>query len=200
MYNKDGIIRNRVVNIDKFIEYNNPSKIYLDVDGVIFHSCQAVCDVYNRALNNKTGINGNEILSWNFKELNENMTDENIEFLFSNQAFFEMVSWIKGAFDFVEKYRNKIIVVTKGTNDNIYYKRELFDLLGFNNIPIYGLPLCCSKDIVDMSNNGLFIDDCTKNLNESNATYKIQFLEYNDNMNEKREWIKDWNGLKMYKW
>ena len=39
-----------------------------------------------------------------------------------------------------------------------------------------------------------------KNLIESNAKYKVQFLEYNDGLNEQREWIKGFNGYKMYKW
>ena len=64
---------------------------------------------------------------------------------------------------------------------------------------IKGLPLDASKGEVDMS-DGLFIDDCTKNLVESNAKYKVQFCEYDDGLNEQREWIKGFDGLKMYKW
>ena len=69
---------------------------------------------------------------------------------------------------------------------------------GFGDVPFIGMPFNISKSIINM--DGLFIDDNTKNLLESNAPYKIQFLEYNDHMNDKREWTKDWHGFKMYKW
>ena len=67
------------------------------------------------------------------------------------------------------------------------------------NVGIIGIPLNRSKSEVDMS-DGLFIDDCTNNLIESNAKYKIQFCEYNDNLNSHRDWLKGWNGYRMYHW
>jgi hypothetical protein len=45
---------------------------------------------------------------------------------------------------------------------------------------------------------GLFIDDCTCNLNESNATYKLIFMEYNDG--NEREWQLGWDGERIYEW
>lgn len=198
---KNGVLKNNVINIDKFISTVNPNKIYLDVDGVIWHSCQAVCDVINKRY--EKNIQGNEIMSWNFKELNSAFTNEDVEQIFQDYYFFKCVKWINGAFDFINKYKDKIIIITKGTPYNISYKMEylIHDLTQhYNiNIPLYGLPLDCSKGIVDM-NNSLLIDDSAKNLNESNATYKIQFLEYKDNKNDIREWTKDWKGLRMYKW
>lgn len=193
---KNGILRNNVINIDKFISTVNPDKIYLDVDGVIWHSCQAACDVINKRYG--TNIQGNEILSWNFKEVAANFKDEDIEYIFADYYFFKRIKWINGAFDFINRYKDKIIIVTKGTFQNIQRKIDIFDELGLN-IHIYGIPLDNSKSVINMQ-NGLFIDDSTKNLNESNATYKIQFLEYKDNKNDIREWTKDWKGLRMYKW
>ena len=192
----NGIINNTVINIDKFIKTISPNKIYLDVDGVIFHSCQAICDILNGIYG--TNVKGSDILSWNFKEFDKEFIDEDIEELFGNQRFFEIVKWIKGAFEFIRIYKDKIIIVTKGTKDNIYYKLTVFESLGLD-VPIISLPFTCSKGSIDMI-GGLHIDDCTNNLIESNATYKIQFLEYNDGKNNIREWTKDWNGIKMYKW
>lgn len=193
---KNGILRNNVINIDKFISTVNPDKIYLDVDGVIWHSCQAACDVINKRYG--TNIQGNEILSWNFKEVATNLKDEDIEYIFADYYFFKCVKWINGAFDFINRYKDKIVIVTKGTFQNIQRKIDIFNELNLN-IRIYGIPLDNSKSVINMQ-NGLFIDDSTKNLNESNATYKIQFLEYKDNKNDIREWTKDWKGLRMYKW
>ena len=193
---KNGILRNNVINIDKFISTVNPDKIYLDVDGVIWHSCQAACDVINKRYG--TNIQGNKILSWNFKEVENNFKDEDIEYIFADYYFFKCVKWINGAFDFINRYKDKIVIVTKGTFQNIQRKIDIFNELDLN-IRIYGIPLDNSKSVINMQ-NGLFIDDSTKNLNESNATYKIQFLEYKDNKNDIREWTKDWRGLRMYKW
>ena len=194
----NGIIRNKVIDIEKFIKATNPNRIYLDVDGVLFHSCQAICNLINlsKYTNFKGNFNGRDILSWNFKELNLGLTNKEVEHLFSIEEFFCVVDYIKGAYDFLKRHAKNITIVTKGTKENIWYKNVFFEEF---NIPIYGLPLNCSKGVVNMK-DGLLIDDSTINLKESNATYKIQFLEYNDGKNNLREWTKNWDGYKMYKW
>ena len=58
-----------------------------------------------------------------------------------------------------------------------------------------------SKSIINMNSIdgwSLFIDDSTNNLNDSNADYKVQFREYNDD--KERAWQKGWDGLVMYNW
>ena len=185
-----------ISDIEKFINYVNVDHIYLDVDGVLIHSCQAICDILNE--DKGTNFTGNQVLSWNFKEICPDLTDGDIELLFADDRFFKYVQWIKGAREFIKRHENDITIVTKGTYLNILRK-----ILFFNRydifVPIEGLSLDTSKNEIDMS-NGIFIDDCTKNLIESNAKYKVQFLEYNDGLNEQREWIKGFNGYKMYKW
>lgn len=194
----NGVISNRVINIDKFIESTNPNRIYLDVDGVLFHSCDAICTLINlsECTNYQGNFKGRDILSWNFKEFGLDLTDEEIEHLFSIEEFFCVVNYIKGAYDFLKRYSKNITIVTKGTKENIWYKSVFFEPF---NIPICGLPIKCSKSVINM-NGGLLIDDSTNNLKESNATYKIQFLEYKDGKDNIREWTKDWKGLKMYSW
>lgn len=191
-----GIIINTVVNIHNFIAATNPNRIYLDIDGVIWHSCQAVCDIINKKYD--TNVKGNEILSWNFKELKSDLSDSDVESIFADPFFFAYVKWIKGAFEFIRIYEENITIVTKGTFRNLRFKLDTFENLGLN-VPICCLPLDSSKNMINME-GGLLIDDCTKNLKESNATHKIQFLEYDDNKNDIREWTKDWKGLKMYRW
>ena len=193
---RNGVLHNTVRNINRFITTTKPNRIYLDVDGVIWHSCQAVCDVINKRYN--TNVNGNEILSWNFKELKNDLTDEDVENIFGDYYFFKCINWINGAFDFILNHKNDITIVTKGTFLNLSRKIDIFKELNLD-IVMCGLPLNSSKGEINME-GGLLIDDCTSNLNESNATHKIQFLEYNDNNNNIREWTKDWKGLKMYHW
>ena len=185
-----------ISDIEKFIDYVNVNHIYLDVDGVLIHSCQAICDILNE--DKGTNFTGNQVLSWNFKEICPDLTDGDIELLFADDRFFKYVQWIKGAREFIERHENDITIVTKGTYLNILRKILFFNRYDIS-VPIEGLSLDTSKNEIDMS-NGIFIDDCTKNLIESNAKYKVQFLEYNDGLNEQREWIKGFNGYKMYKW
>ena len=191
-----GILCGKVIDIEKFIKATKPNRIYLDVDGVLIHSCQAVCDILNE--DKGTNFTGNQVLSWNFKEICPDLTDGDIELLFADDRFFKYVQWIKGAREFIERHKNDIIIVTKGTYLNILRKIFFFSRYDIS-VPIEGLSLDTSKNEIDMS-NGIFIDDCTKNLIESNAKYKVQFLEYNDNLNPQREWLKGWDGYKMYKW
>lgn len=193
-----GVLCGKVLDIEKFIKAVNPNRIYLDVDGVLFHSCEAICTLVNNSscTNFMGNFKGQDILSWNFKELKLNLTDEEIEQLFSIQEFFCIVKYIKGAYNFLKRHAKDITIVTKGTKENIWYKSVFFESL---NVPICGLPFECSKGVINMD-GGLLIDDSTNNLKESNATYKIQFLEYNDGKNDIREWTKGWNGLKMYHW
>ena len=185
-----------VSNIEKFIKNNNVKNIYLDVDGVLIHSCQAICDIINK--DKGTNFTGDQIMSWNFKEICPDLTDADVESLFADERFFEYVQWIEGTKEFIKRHEDHIIIVTKGTYQNIFNKILFFNHYNMKVI-IKGLPLNVSKNNVNMS-DGLFIDDCTKNLIESNAKYKIQFCEYNDNLNEQREWTKGWDGYKMYKW
>ena len=193
---RNGVLHNTVRNINRFITTTKPNRIYIDVDGVIWHSYQAVCDVMNKRFN--TNVNGNDILSWNFKELGLDLTDEDIDCIFGDYYFFKCVKWINGAFEFILNHKDNITIVTKGTFLNLSRKMDIFKELNLD-IVMCGLPLNSSKGEINME-GGLLIDDCTNNLNESNATHKIQFLEYNDNNNNIREWTKDWKGLKMYHW
>ena len=185
-----------VNSIETFIKYYDIDNIYLDVDGVLIHSCQAICDILNE--DRGTNFTGDQVLSWNFKEICPDLTDADIELLFADDRFFEYVKWIDGAREFINRHEDNITIVTKGTYRNIFRKTLFFNYYDMKVI-IKGLPLDASKGEIDMS-DGLFIDDCTKNLVESNAKYKVQFCEYDDGLNEQREWIKGFDGLKMYKW
>lgn len=186
---------NVVRDIKRWVENKESGGIWVDVDGVIIHSCQAICDM----INEKQGTNftGDEVLSWNFKEICPNLSSEDVEDIFADPTFFQHVQWIDGALDFLKRYEDKITLVTKGTQENIHNKEIFFFDQYKLKVSFIGLTLDQSKGIIDMS-DGLFIDDCTYNLNESNAKYKIMFKEYDDD--KEREWQKDWNGLVMYKW
>ena len=187
-----------ITDIEEFIKEKNIKKIFLDIDGVVIHSCQAMVDILNKKYH--TNTSGEDILSWNFKEVIDTLTDDEIEYLFTTDEFFEVVKPISGAIDFINKYKDNIILITKGGLKNLFGKKQIFELWELDDVNMIGLPLNMSKRIIDMTAYGdsLFIDDSTNNLIESNATYKIQFREYKDN--KKREWQDGWCGRIMYHW
>lgn len=178
------------------IEKLNPSKYYIDIDGVVFHSVEAMVHLLNKKFNKN--VKPQEIISWNFTCCYPNMTDKEIEWLFDTSDFFKIVKFIDGAKEFILKNKDKVVLLTKGNPKNIYEKRIFLDLNGLEDIIMVGLPIQISKGIINMEENSVFIDDNKNNLDESNATYKIMFSEYkNENI---CEWMKDWNGDVMYSW
>lgn len=188
-----------IKDIDSFITDMEIDKIFLDIDGVIFHSCQAMIDILNERYDGN--FDGSDVTSWNFQCCYSGMTSEEIESMFNNGLFFKVVKPIDGALEFMDRYRDKIILVTKANIENYALKRKWFDDRGFKDIPMIALPLNVSKGFINMDNineYSLFIDDSTQNLIDCNADYKVQMREYCDD--KEREWQKGWNGLVMYKW
>ena len=186
-------------NIDDFIKEMSITHLFIDIDGVIFASCDAIIQI----LNERYGENfqGSDVTSWDFQCCYSNMTSQEIEDTFADEKFFEIVKPIKGALEFIDRYRDKIVIVTKATTSNFLHKRKWFDEHGYSDVPIIAVPLGMSKSIINMNSIdgwSLFIDDSTNNLNDSNADYKVQFREYNDN--KERAWQKGWDGLVIYNW
>lgn len=188
-----------IKDIDSFITDMEIDKIFLDIDGVIFHSYQAMIDILNERYGGN--FDGSDVTSWNFQCCYRGMTSEEVESMFNNGLFFKVVKPINGALEFMDRYRDKIILVTKANIENYALKRKWFDDRGFKDIPMIALPLNVSKGFINMDNineYSLFIDDSTQNLIDCNADYKVQMREYCDD--KEREWQKGWNGLVMYQW
>ena len=100
-----------IKDIDSFITDMEIDKIFLDIDGVIFHSCQAMIDILNERYDGN--FDGSDVTSWNFQCCYRGMTSEEIESMFNNGLFFKVVKPIDGALEFMDRYRDKIILVTK---------------------------------------------------------------------------------------
>ena len=190
---------NIINNIDDFIKKHNITHLFIDIDGVIFASCDAIIQILNERYGGN--FDGSDVTSWNFQCCYPNMTSEEIEDTFNDPKFFDIVNPIDGALKFMDRYRDKIILVTKANFENYAHKRKWFDDRNFADIPIIALPLNVSKGFINMGNideYSLFIDDSTENLIDSNADFRVQLREFNDQ--KEREWQKDWDGLVMYQW
>lgn len=180
--------------IDTLLETERiKNNIFLDFDCTLVKSIDPVLNELNRRYG--TNVKPNEIKTWNFIEVNENMTTEEIEEIFASDYFYDNLEFYDGAEDFLKSHENNVIIVTKGTPLNLYKKKLWLDNKGFENIKFIGLPINVSKKFIDMSDS-IFIDDSTYNLEDSNARIKIQFRQFN----EENEWNKDWNGWLLTKW
>ena len=190
---------NIINNIDDFIKKHNITHLFIDIDGVIFASCDSIIQILNERYGGN--FDGSDVTSWNFQCCYPNMTSEEIEDTFNDPKFFDIVKPIDGALKFMDRYRDKIILVTKASVENYALKRKWFDDRNFADIPIIALPLNVSKGFINMDNideYSLFIDDSTQNLIDCNADFRVQFREFNDK--KEREWQKGWDGLVMYQW
>ena len=136
-----------IKDIDNFIDERQIDKIFIDIDGVIFHSCQAMIDILNERYGGN--FDGSDVTSWNFQCCYPNMTSEETEDTFNDHKFFDIVKPIDGALEFMNRYRDKIILVTKANIENYALKRKWFDDRGFN-IPMIALPLNVSKSLVNI--------------------------------------------------
>ena len=173
---------------------NNNLRFYLDIDGVLWNSVEVCTQILDKKFNTTT--DPRNVSSWNFSCCYDGLTDTDIEELFADESFFDIVKFQDGTRDFMNKHMGNIVLVTKGTSRNIELKRKWFDDNGFDNVQLVGLPLFMSKDTVDMS-DGIFIDDSVTNLTEvTTAKHKFLFKEY-DNYTE---WSANYNGLTLRSW
>ena len=161
--------------------------IYLDIDGVIFDTVQTCLNILNKRYN--TNFKKEQVKDYGFKDCFPNIERKEIDDLFLSKAFFDNLILIKDANYFLNKYKNRIILFTKGEDKNIKLKRKYFDSIGFSNIKIIGVPLDKSKGDYDLSNSLLFCDDVALNLSESNAPMKILLQEV-----EKTKWSYGYNA------
>lgn len=195
------------LSLDKLLKelsakYGDNYYIYMDIDGVIFKSCDAIVEI----LNEKYGTNktGQDVTDWNFNNIVPSLTDKQIEDLFENRKFFDIVKTNPLAIKFLEEHRDHIMLVTSGSPRNYMFKRIWFDDYGLYHIPIISVPYDLNKTVVNMDrhNTGhkwtMFVDDSKANLqlfaNRTYPNFLVQFREYDDDKNEQREWIKGWNG------
>ena len=174
------------------IELLKPRYYFVDFDSTLVKSLDECTRILNSIHN--MNLKPEDIKSWNFREYDPNLSDDDILRVFSDESFFDTLQFYDGAKDFCLRHKNNTIIVTKGTERNIYLKQNWLKDNGLN-IPLIGLPIEVSKSFINMGNNTVFIDDSTYNLNESNSSWKIQFREFDET-----NWNKDWKGWVLRSW
>ena len=174
------------------IELLNPNYYFLDFDCTLVKSLNESTRILNSIHN--MNLKPEDIKTWNFKEYDPTLTDKEIEKIFADESFFKELKFYEGAKEFCIRHKDKIIVVTKGTDKNLYLKKNWLKENGID-VPVIGLPVEVSKKFINMNDRSVFIDDSTNNLVDSNATWKVQFREFGETC-----WNKGWEGCVINSW
>ena len=188
----------------------NKSKLFLDFDNTIVDTIAAIVSLYNEDYSSHDGfvpINPKDVTSWEFKECNL-ATYEEIDKYFGDERFFQRIKLYPGARQALRSLSHMydITIVSHGYAKNLKLKgkwvkdklfKEIFD--SSCNAEFIGVDWeeYSDKSHVDMSDS-IFVDDSIKNLETSNAKYKILYGEYMDWNNMNNEFIrcKNWKSLR----
>ena len=171
--------------------------IYIDFDGVIVNTIKAIVSMYNEDFKYYKGfkkIDYRTINTWGFEELT--LADKKtIDHYFNRERFFTRLEFMPGVYEVLKELakKHKIYIVSMGYSPNLKGKEEWLQ----KNMPFVKLIGCNYKEYSDKSHinmsDGIFIDDLSKNLQTSNAKYRIL---YGKNFS----WNENWDGLHFENW
>lgn len=170
-------------------------KIYLDFDETITNSIESVLSILNPRYN--TTYSPEEVKLWDFGDVFPNVKPDEIESCFESDTFWHNLTFKEDAKENIDKLLDKgyeIIIVTKGSFNNLVRKVCWINKYFDNKVGIVALAAHESKGKVDMS-DGILIDDNQFYLRESNAKYKVLFENYKD-----CEWNNGWDSYVVHNW
>lgn len=168
-------------------------KLYLDFDGVISNSIEAITTLYNddfQAYPDFHPIMPEDIHTWNFEEC-KCANSDTFNMYFNTPRFFDNLKFMDRADTFIWllSYQFDFIIVSHGNYPNLQLKKKWIDrklklfindtkMLNQGVVDFIGVDFHDhdDKSHVDMS-DGIFVEDTYDNLVTSNAKYKIIFGE-----------------------
>ena len=177
-------------------------KLYVDFDGVIVNTIEAIVHLYNedfKYYRNFKYILPEQIKTWDFIECSC-ASREYINTYFNQQRLFDKLNFMPGAYNILKKFAlsNEVIIVSSGFSPNLKAKEQwIKKYLPFCDFIGVNLKKYSDKSHIDMSGEGnIFIDDSANNLITSNCENKICFGDiytWNEEWKGKRCW--DWNMI-----
>lgn len=182
--------------------------LFLDFDGTIVDSVAAYCKTYNEKWENHKEFkraNPNDVYYWDMRDVCP--LEQDIEGAFASPNFFKNLEFMDTLTRYYIKELQKaynIIICTIGSNYNIHYKSKwIADNLPFVKNAIYLVNRCDGNVIMDKSlpnmQGGIIVDDNIKNLETSNAKYKIIFgKEYDFNLDKEDKYWRTLNWEQLY--
>lgn len=158
-------------------------KLFLDADDTILNSSETIIEILNDKHNLHPRKTIKDLTSWNFNSIYP-MTRKDLMSIFESDEFFERVTFKKGFLEFYNKFKNtfKIIIVTKGTLENLKKKSKFFKKF-LPDAEIQGLILTeeqsFDKSLIDMT-GGIQVDDRMDCLSNTKASIKILIKNFNE--------------------
>ena len=168
--------------------------IVLDFDDTLVKSSEAII----KMLNKKFGLNKtiSDSKDWNFRSINRNLTEQDINNLFATKEFFDTVQWNENAIKFLQKFKKEYnyIICSKGTKQNlelkeVFLEKELkekfqidYDFIGLEFI---NQKSSLNKGSINFSQCLFCIDDNTEAIESINTPIKFLIKNYtNTNWNQ----------------
>lgn len=160
---------------------NNKIDLFLDFDDTICLTSKQFVKLANKKY--KKEEDWNNINRWDFKDLYPEITNNDIDSIFSSEDFFVDLELCESCLDSINHIKNlaNIHIATIGTDNNLknkmkWIKENLNIDFNFNGILDTGIN---DKSSIDMS-GAIFVDDRTDNLRSSNANIKILYKNYHN--------------------
>lgn len=160
---------------------NNKGRIFLDFDSTMANSIKAICHAFSVI----DGIKYDHSLvnTWNFHNVISYANDRSIESMFNSHLFWDNLELYKGVKEFIEKYKDRIIIVSIGSIENqtkkipwIHKNIGRLDMLPvITNMSVY--PKTLDKTFIRMNENDIYIEDSAMHLNLSTAGLNILFSD-----------------------
>lgn len=160
-------------------------KILIDIDDTLLKSSEEII----RQLNRKNGTNKtiDDLIDYQYRSIDENLTQEEINMMYASEEFFNNVNFNDGAIDFIKKYSNifDIVFVSYGTEENLLRKinflSKLTDQYNLNNIFFASCETGkANKSEVLLDHVYLAIDNHAGHLQELNAPKKILLKNFKE--------------------
>lgn len=160
---------------------NNKIDLFLDFDDTICLTSKQFVKLANKKY--KKEEDWNNINRWDFKDLYPEITNNDIDNIFSSEDFFVDLELCENCLDTINSINNlvNIHIATIGTDKNLknkmkWIKENLNIDFNFNGILDTGIN---DKSSIDMS-GAIFVDDRADNLRSSNANIKILYKNYHN--------------------
>ena len=173
---------------------NYKPNIVLDFDDTLVKSSEAIIKILNKKFGlNKTVADSKD---WNFRSINRNLTEQDINNLFATKEFFNTVQWNENALNFLQKFKEEYnyIICSKGTKQNLELKEKFLEIelkekfqidYEFIGLEFINQKSSLNKGDINFSQCLFCIDDNTEAIESINTPIKFLIKNYtNTNWNQ----------------
>ena len=156
-------------------------KVFLDFDGTLANSIKAICHAFSVI----DGVKYDHSLvnTWNFHNVIPHANDRSVESMFNSHLFWDNLELYKGVKEFVEEYKDRIVMCSLGSIENqtkkipyIHKHIGRVDMLPIiTNMTTN--PKTLDKTFIRMNENDVYVEDSSSHLNLSTAGLNILFSD-----------------------